>query len=169
MLECEAGCRKAGVLHLTRTGDACERDLIIFRRCSSFMDQSPARQVTSDCGCTNVISYNRTCKLTHLQKGCQVTAAIHECVSVGSSVQGSAINGLPGPVITASFLTDFRLALEATRDMKLTILKKLFKPSTVNISASPIVDVAGDSHDHTHYHHGDIYKKISIHSSQAGK
>ena len=76
--------------------------------------------------------------------------------------QGSAINGL-------GVIADFQLPLVATRDMKFTILKKLFKPSTVNISASPIIDVAGDSHDHTHYHHGDIYKKISIHSSQAGK
>ena len=38
-------------------------------------------------------------------------------------------------------------------------LKKLFKRSAVNISGSPIIDVAGNSH--THY--GDIYKKLSIH------
>ena len=48
--------------------------------------------------------------------------------------------------------------------MKLTVLRKLFKPSTVNISGSPIIDVAGDSH--MHYGSGDIY---SIHQSKAGK
>ena len=51
--------------------------------------------------------------------------------------------------------------------MKLTTFKKLLKPWTVNISGSPIIDVAGDSH--THYRSGDIYKSISIHPSQAGK
>ena len=86
-----------------------------------------------------------------------------------SVVQGGAINGL-GPVIATSFLTDVRLHLEGIDSMKLTTLKKLSKTSTVNISGSLITDVAGDSHDHTHYHHGVIvYKKISIHSSQAGK
>ena len=86
-----------------------------------------------------------------------------DCASVGFCVRGGAINMGQGPVI-APFLTDLPHP-EDTHNMKLTTLKKLFKPSTVNISGSPIIDVAGDSHWHAHY--GD--KRISVHPSQAGK
>ena len=41
-----------------------------------------------------------------------------------------------------------------------------FKLSTVKISGSSIIDVAGDSYTCTHYGFGDIY---SIQPSQAGK
>ena len=93
---------------------------------------------------------------------------IYESVNVGSNARGGYHHrsGV-GPVTATSFLTDLGLHVDDTRNMKLTTLGKLFKRSTVNISGSPITDIAGDSYDHTHY--GDIYKKISIHPSQAGK
>ena len=47
--------------------------------------------------------------------------------------------------------------------MKLTTFKKLFKPSTTNISGSSITDVAGD----IHAHYGDIHN-TSIHLFEPG-
>ena len=67
-----------------------------------------------------------------------------------------------GPVTATSFLISFHLRRhpDDTRNMKLTTLKKLLKPSTVNFSGSSITDVAGD----IHAHYGDIHNT----SIQAG-
>ena len=59
-----------------------------------------------------------------------------------------------------------RLHPDGTHNMNLTTFKRFFGSSTVNISGSSIIDVAGDFH--THYGSRNIYKNISIHTSQAG-